>query len=93
MFLFVAGIGLLFYLGFNNFRFGSLLFSGKGVNHPSPLGNPLVGLPGLLVSPGKSIFLYSPPTVIAPSSASTGCCAHSPLGQADRGDHRSPTWR
>lgn len=65
VFLFVGGIGILFYLAFNNFRFGSLLFSGKGVNHPSPLGNPLIGLPGLLVSPGKSIFLYSPAIIVA----------------------------
>ncbi len=65
VFVLVGCLGLLFYAGFNNFRYGSLLFSGKGVNHPSPLGNPLLGLPGLLVSPGKSIFLYSPPTAIA----------------------------
>jgi hypothetical protein len=65
VFVFVGCIGLLFYAGFNSFRFGSFLHSGKGVNHPSPIGNPLVGLPGLLVSPGKSIFLYSPPTAIA----------------------------
>lgn len=62
---FVGGAGLLFYAGFNNFRYGSLVFSGKGVNHPSPLGNPLIGAAGLLFSPGKSIFLYSLPTAIA----------------------------
>ncbi len=65
VFVFVAGLGLLFYAGFNNFRYGSLLFSGKGVNHPTVLGNPLIGLAGLLVSPGKSIVLYSPPILIA----------------------------
>lgn len=65
VFVFVGGLGLLFWAGFNNFRYGHFLFSGKGVNHPSPLGNPLYGVPGLLVSPGKSIFLYSPPTAIA----------------------------
>jgi hypothetical protein len=65
VFVFVGCLGLLFYAGFNNFRYGSLLFSGKGVNHPSALGNPLIGLPGLLVSPGKSILLYSPPTALA----------------------------
>jgi hypothetical protein len=65
VFVFVGCLGLLFYGGFNNFRYGSLVFSGKGVGHPSPLGNPLLGLPGLLVSPGKSIFLYSPPTAMA----------------------------
>ena len=65
VFLFVAGLGILAWAGFNSFRFGSLLFSGKGVNHPSPLGNPLIGIPGLLVSPGKSIFLYSPAVIVA----------------------------
>jgi hypothetical protein len=66
VFMFVGGIGLLVWAGLNNFRFGSLLMSGKGgPNHPSPFGNPLVGLIGLLFSPGKSIFLYSPPTVLA----------------------------
>ena len=63
--VFVGGTGLLIYAGFNNFRYGSLVFSGKGVNHPSPLGNPIVGAAGLLLSPGKSIFLYSLPTAIA----------------------------
>ncbi len=65
VFVFVGCLGLLFFAGFNSFRFGRFLFSGKGVNHPSPLGNPLIGLPGLLLSPGKSIFLYSPATAIA----------------------------
>lgn len=63
--VFVGGLGLLVYAGFNNFRYGSLVFSGKGVNHPSPLGNPIVGAAGLLFSPGKSIFLYSLPTAIS----------------------------
>jgi hypothetical protein len=63
--VFVGGAGLLFYAGFNNFRYGSLVFSGKGVNHPSPLGNPIVGAAGLLFSPGKSIFLYSVPTALS----------------------------
>ena len=63
--MFVGGAGLLIYAGFNNFRYGSLVFSGKGTNHPSPFGNPLVGAAALLFSPGKSIFLYSPPTTIA----------------------------
>ena len=66
VFMFVGGIGLLVWAGLNNFRFGSLLLSGKGGgNHPSPYGNPLIGIAGLLFSPGKSIFLYSPPTVLA----------------------------
>lgn len=65
VFLLVAGLGIVVWAGFNSFRYGSLLFSGKGVNHPSPLGNPLIGLPGLLFSPGKSIFLYSPAVMLA----------------------------
>jgi hypothetical protein len=65
VFVFVGRLGLLCWALFNNFRFGSFLFSGKGQNHPSPFGNPVVGLAGLLVSPGKSIFLYSPPTALA----------------------------
>jgi hypothetical protein len=65
VFMFVGGLGLLAWAGINNFRFGSLLFSGKGLNHPPAFANPLIGLAGLLVSPGKSIFLYSPPTLIA----------------------------
>jgi hypothetical protein len=65
VFMFVGGLGLLMWAGLNNFRFGSLLFSGKGLNHPDPFANPLVGIAGLLLSPGKSIFIYSPPTVLA----------------------------
>jgi hypothetical protein len=82
VFLVVAGLGVLFYLGFNSFRFGSLLFSGKGVNHPSPLGNPLIGLPGLLVSPGKSIFLYSPAIIVALAGLRRLVRAHRALGAA-----------
>ena len=63
--VFAGGAGLLLYAGFNNFRYGSLVYSGKGLNHPSPLGNPIIGAAGLLFSPGKSIFLYSLPTAIA----------------------------
>jgi hypothetical protein len=65
VFIFVGGLGLLLWAALNKFRYGSLLFSGKGQNHPSPFGNPLEGLAALLVSPGKSLFLYSPPTAIA----------------------------
>lgn len=63
--LFVAGMGLLFWAAFNDFRFGKYLDAGTGHNHPFAFGNPLVGLAGLLVSPGKSIFLYSPATIVA----------------------------
>ena len=65
VFMFVGGMGLLLWAGINSFRFGALLASGKGHNHPPVFGNPLIGLAGLLISPGKSIFLYSPPTALA----------------------------
>lgn len=66
VFMFVGGLGLLMWASINNYRFGSLIFSGKTTaHHPSPIGNPLIGVAGLLFSPDKSIFLYSPPTVIA----------------------------
>lgn len=82
VFLFVAGTGILVWAGFNSFRYGSLFFSGKGVDHPSPLGNPLIGLPGLLVSPGKSIFLYSPAVIIALIGLRRLFKADRPLGLA-----------
>jgi hypothetical protein len=65
VFVFIGSMGLLFWIGYNQFRYGAYLYSGKGHNHPFPFGNPLVGLASLVASPGKSIFLYSPPTIIA----------------------------
>jgi hypothetical protein len=60
-----VGIGLS--LAYNHLRFGSWLYSGKmrpdSLQPRHLLGNPLIGFLTLLVSPGKSIFLYSP-TVI-----------------------------
>lgn len=82
VFVFVGCLGLLFFAGFNSFRFGRFLFSGKGVNHPSPLGNPLIGLAGLLFSPGKSILLYSPPTALAVFGLYSFVRAHRRLGLA-----------
>lgn len=82
VFNFVGCLGLLVWAGLNNFRFGSLLYSGKGVNHPFPFGNPLIGLAGLLFSPGKSIFLYSPPTAIALFGVYRLLRSHRRLGQA-----------
>jgi hypothetical protein len=62
----VGGLGILVWMSINNFRFGTLL-AGIQMNprHPPALGNPLIGLTALLFSPGKSLFLYSPPTVAA----------------------------
>ncbi len=61
----LIGVALLF--AFNELRFGAAYFFNRqppGIAHPSALGNPLVGLPGLLLSPGKSILLYSPVLVL-----------------------------
>ncbi len=82
VFNFVGCLGLLVWAALNNFRFGSLLYSGKGMNHPPSFGNPLIGLAGLLFSPGKSIFLYSPPTAIALFGVYQLLRRHRRLGQA-----------
>jgi hypothetical protein len=63
------------YLYYNYVRWGSiystgygLAFAGTGVSS-APVGilheSPLVGLFGMFLSPGKSIFLYSPPIFLA----------------------------
>ncbi len=65
--VFVASVsvGVILSFAYNDLRFGSWLDDGKFraiTTHAYPLfGNPLAGLLTLLVSPGKSIFLYSPP--------------------------------
>ncbi len=51
---YLAGVG--FWLSFNVYRFGSPFYSG----YTPRFGNPLVGLQGLLLSPGGSLFLYCP---------------------------------
>ena len=61
----LIGVALLF--AFNELRFGvAYLFNRQpiGIVQPAALGNPLVGLPSLLLSPGKSILLYSPVLVL-----------------------------
>ncbi len=62
----VGAVGVCVWMGINNFRFGTLL-AGVQMNprHPPARGNPFIGGPALLFSPGKSLFLYSPPTVVA----------------------------
>lgn len=64
--VFAGAVGILVWMGINNFRFGTLL-AGVQMNprHPPARGNPFVGMTALLLSPGKSVFLYSPPTLIA----------------------------
>jgi hypothetical protein len=66
VFIFIGCLGLLVWASINDYRFGSFLLSGKTETaHPPAFDNPLLGLAGLLVSPGKSIFLYSPLTAAA----------------------------
>jgi hypothetical protein len=69
LFLAAAGIGLALWLKYNSIRFGNpFFFTGKlfPKGHPAAglFGNPLAGLLSLLISPGKSIFLYSPPLLL-----------------------------
>jgi hypothetical protein len=57
-------IGIVLVLSYNAFKFGHPLDTGRtSVPHPL-LGNPLIGLAGLLISPAKSILLYSPTYVL-----------------------------
>jgi len=61
------------YLYYNYVRWGSITSTGYGVTITSSgfapeIGgheHPLVGLWGMFLSPGKSIFLYSPPLLVA----------------------------
>ena len=68
-FLAAVGVGVILSLGYNQLRFGSWLEDGKvrfAAQRNYPLfGNPVAGFLTLLVSPGKSIFLYSPVLVLA----------------------------
>ncbi len=53
-------------LAYNAWRFGTPLSNGKLSDAIPPVfGNPLMGGLGLLLSPGKSILLYSPPMILA----------------------------
>lgn len=68
LFLAAAGVGIALWMNYNALRFGAPFDSGKfgpPSAHPPALGNPIVGLAGLLLSPGKSVFLYSPPLILA----------------------------
>jgi len=64
-----ASAGVVLSLAYNDLRFGSWLDDGKirimAQGRVPFLGNPLAGFLTLLVSPGKSVFLYSPPLLLA----------------------------
>ena len=65
------------YLWYNYIRWGSIYFTGYGLAFAGsgvsssvqqvgiPHESPLVGLYGMFFSPGKSIFLYCPPLIVA----------------------------
>jgi hypothetical protein len=67
-FLLAISVDLVLYFAYNNLRFGSYFDDGKlraELHRAYPLfGNPFAGILTLLVSPGKSIFLYSPPIIL-----------------------------
>lgn len=68
LFLAAVSVGVVLSLAYNDLRFGSWLQDGKirfATQRNYPLfGNPLAGALTLLVSPGKSVFLYSPVLVL-----------------------------
>jgi len=67
-FIVASWSGVVVFFAYNYLRFGSIFDSGKfeiiAQGHPQFLGSFFIGLPGLLISPGKSIFLYSPPIIL-----------------------------
>jgi len=62
-----AAAGLLLIAAVNFARYGNPMTTGRQITTgPFPVwGNPLRGLAGLLISPAKSIFLYSPTCAVA----------------------------
>ncbi len=63
-----SAAGLILALAYNGWRFGSPLANGKltpFADRSVIFSNPVTGLLALLVSPGKSIILYSPPVLLA----------------------------
>lgn len=59
-----AAPGVLVFLAYNQARWGSPFDTGYGETLGLMREHPLNGLWGLLFSPGKSLFLFSPPLVI-----------------------------
>lgn len=68
LFMLATLVGVALALDYNYLRFGSVFDNGRSfvVRHLGfpVFGNPLAGLLTLLVSPGKSIVLYSPPLIL-----------------------------
>jgi hypothetical protein len=68
VFLGASMIGLGAWVLYNQLRFGDPFFTGRTVplnrKDLSFFGNPVTGLLSLLASPGKSVFLYSPPLLL-----------------------------
>ena len=75
-----CGVGLVVFGVYNTLRFGHPLATGKFdiPGHPSFWGNPLYGVPGLLISPGKGVLWYSPPIFLA-FFGYAGLRAHAPM--------------
>jgi hypothetical protein len=60
-------VGLMLWFAYNDWRFGSFFDNGRMrfyAQHNPVWGNPVAGFLTLLISPGLSIFLYSPPIVL-----------------------------
>jgi hypothetical protein len=60
-----CGVGPLLFFSFNYWRFGTLLQPNRVGDPDLFWGNPLAAFVSLIASPGKSIFLFSPPIVLA----------------------------
>jgi hypothetical protein len=60
-----CSVGLLAFVAFNSWRFGTLMAPSRYDNPLMFAGNPVAGLLSLAVSPGKSIILFSPPVILA----------------------------
>jgi len=60
-----GGVGLLLFVAFNVWRYSAFLQPGRYDVQQMFSGNPIAGLLSLTLSPGKSMFLFSPPLVLA----------------------------
>ncbi len=61
-----CGLGFVSLVAYNHARFGALTYAGR---YTDPLifgfGHPIAALFGLFLSPGKGVFLFSPPLLLA----------------------------